>query len=148
MIKMRTIIHLIKSRTIFEMTMQSAKWFCKEIIIGIWNFNGNNRSIINKVRTLWVGGFPSVHQRSYSFECLWATKRNQCPSPLKSPQGLLMEVTTAYTADWPYVNIVPKGLINSIPALAQVMAWRRSGDKPLSEPMMVTLPPHICATRP
>ena len=28
------------------------------------------------------------------------------------------------------------------------MAWCRSGDKPLSEPMMVSLPMHICITRP
>ena len=28
------------------------------------------------------------------------------------------------------------------------MAWRRPGDKPLSEPMMVSLPMHICVTRP
>ena len=34
------------------------------------------------------------------------------------------------------------------PALVQIMAWRRSGDKPLSEPMMVSLLTHICVTRP
>ena len=28
------------------------------------------------------------------------------------------------------------------------MAWRRPGDKPLSESMMVSLPTHICITRP
>ena len=28
------------------------------------------------------------------------------------------------------------------------MHWRRSGDKPLSKPMMVSLPTHICVTRP
>ena len=28
------------------------------------------------------------------------------------------------------------------------MAWRRTGDKPLSEPMMVCLLTHICVTRP
>ena len=28
------------------------------------------------------------------------------------------------------------------------MAWRRPGDKPLSEPMTVRLPTHICATQP
>ena len=28
------------------------------------------------------------------------------------------------------------------------MAWRRLGDKPLFEPMMVILPTHICVTRP
>ena len=31
----------------------------------------------------------------------------------------------------------PKGQINNIPALVQVMAWRRPGDKPLSKPMIV-----------
>ena len=28
------------------------------------------------------------------------------------------------------------------------MAWRRPGDKPLSGPIMVRLPTHICVTRP
>ena len=46
------------------------------------------------------------------------------------------------------LKIVPKGPINSITALVQIMAWRHSGDKPLSEPMMVSLPTHICVTRP
>ena len=34
------------------------------------------------------------------------------------------------------LKIVPKRPINNIPALVQIMAWRRTGDKPLSEPMM------------
>ena len=38
--------------------------------------------------------------------------------------------------------------INNIPSLVQIMAWRRPGDKPLSEPMMIGLPTHICVTRP
>ena len=46
------------------------------------------------------------------------------------------------------LKFVPKGPINNIPALVQVMAWRRPDDKPLSEPMMVCLPTHICVTRP
>ena len=46
------------------------------------------------------------------------------------------------------LKFVPKGPINNTPALVQIMAWRRSGDKPLSEPMMVSLPTHICVTRP
>ena len=33
------------------------------------------------------------------------------------------------------LKYVPKGPINNIPALVQIMAWRRTGDKPLSEPM-------------
>ena len=37
------------------------------------------------------------------------------------------------------MKFVTKGPINNIPAMVQTMAWRRSGDKPLSEPMMVSL---------
>ena len=46
------------------------------------------------------------------------------------------------------LKFVPKGSINNNPALFQIMAWRRPGDKPLSEPMMVSLPMHICVTQP
>ena len=46
------------------------------------------------------------------------------------------------------LKYVPKGPINNIPTFVQIMAWRRSGDKPLSKPMMVGLPAHICVTRP
>ena len=45
-------------------------------------------------------------------------------------------------------KFVPKGPINNIPALVQIMAWRRPGDKPLSEPVMVRLLTHIYVTRP
>ena len=46
------------------------------------------------------------------------------------------------------LKFVPKGPINNIPALVQIMAWRRPGDKSLYEPMMVCLLTHICVTRP
>ena len=41
------------------------------------------------------------------------------------------------------LKFVPKGPINNSPALVQIMAWRRPGDKPLSEAMMVSLLTHI-----
>ena len=46
------------------------------------------------------------------------------------------------------LNFVPKGLINNIPALVQIMAWCRPGNNPSSEPMMANLLTHICVTRP
>ena len=46
------------------------------------------------------------------------------------------------------LKFVPKGLINNVPALVPIMAWRRPGDKPLSEPMLVRSLTHICVTRP
>ena len=45
------------------------------------------------------------------------------------------------------LKFVPKCLINNNPTLVQIMVWRRSGDKPLSEPMMVSLPT-LCVIRP
>ena len=44
--------------------------------------------------------------------------------------------------EWKFMNFGkfdPKGPINNIPALVQMMAWCRSGDKPLSEPTLVNL---------
>ena len=46
------------------------------------------------------------------------------------------------------LRFFPKVRINNIPALLHIMAWRRPGGKPLSEPMMVSLLTHICVTRP
>ena len=53
--------------------------------------------------------------------------------------GILIEIS---------LKFVPKGPINNNPALVQIMAWRRPGDKPLSELMMVSLLTHLCVTRP
>ena len=46
------------------------------------------------------------------------------------------------------LKFVPKVPVNNIPALVHILAWRRSGDKPLSELMMVSLLTQICVTRP
>ena len=46
------------------------------------------------------------------------------------------------------LKFVPEGPINNIPALVQIMARCRPGDKPLSEPMLVSLLTHICVTWP
>ena len=46
------------------------------------------------------------------------------------------------------LKFIPKGPINNIPALVQIMAWCLPGDKPLSEPMMIIPLTHICVTRP
>ena len=35
------------------------------------------------------------------------------------------------------MKFVPQGPINNIEALVQIMTWRRPGDKPLNEPIVV-----------
>ena len=42
------------------------------------------------------------------------------------------------------LKFVPKGSINNNPALFQIMAWHHPGDKPLSEPIMVSSLTHMC----
>ena len=55
---------------------------------------------------------------------------------------------------WMYIKfhwlltIVPTGPINNILTLVRIVARCRPGDKPLSEPMLVSLPTHIYVTRP
>ena len=44
--------------------------------------------------------------------------------------------------------LILKVRINNIPALVQIMAWHRPGDKSLSGPVMVSLLTHICVTQP
>ena len=53
---------------------------------------------------------------------------------------------------WDLLKISPKFVrkmqIDNIPSLVQIMARRRTGDKPLYEPMMVSLLTHVYVTRP
>ena len=41
------------------------------------------------------------------------------------------------------LKFVGKNQVNNIPAVVQIMAWRQPGDKPLSEPMMASLPTYM-----
>ena len=53
---------------------------------------------------------------------------------------------------WISINIslkfVSRGQISDIPTLVHIMAWRRPGDKPLSEPMKFSLLTRICVPWP
>ena len=49
---------------------------------------------------------------------------------------------------WMSLKISLKVQITNIPALVQIMAWRRPVDKLLSEPIIVSLLTHMCITQP
>ena len=68
-----------------------------------------------------------------------------------SPDDILKQIFLNENVCIPFnisLNFVPKGSINNIPELVQIMAWHQSGDKPSSEPMMDILMMHIGVTRP
>ena len=96
--------------------------------------------------------------------CVWAVKcpptffRPQCFNTLRSRQNgrhfaddifkYIFLNQNVWIPNKISLKFVPKGQINNIPALVQIIPWCRPGDKPLSEPMMVRLKTHICVTRP
>ena len=69
------------------------------------------------------------HFADYTFKCIFLNK----------------DVCISIKILLPYL---PTGPISNILALGQIIAWRRPGDKQLSELMMVSLLTHICITQP
>ena len=93
----------------------------------------NYISMFSKLNSAW--GFNTLRQRwnrchfaDNIFKCIYFNE----------------DVWISIKMSWKFI---PKGPINNIPALVQIMAWW-PGDKPLSEPMMIILPIHICVTQP
>ena len=102
-------------------------WFIHTYYLGLLQWQWKNHLIdpVNTLRPRQVGR----HFADDSFTCIFFNE-NCC---------ILIKFSLKY---------VRKGPIDNNQALVQIMTWRRSGDKPLSEPMMISLPTHICVTRP
>ena len=89
---------------------------------------------------------PGTHTLYLELNTLWPRQNGR-----HSPDNIFKCIFLNENA-WILTRIslkcVPKGPINKIPALVQIMTWRWSGDKLLSEQMMVSLLMHICITWP
>ena len=86
------------------------------------------------------------HTHSYMFNTLKPRKKW---TPFRRPHF------QAHWHEWKCMNLdkiswkfALRGPINDIQASVHIMAWRRPGDKLLSEPMMISLPTQICVTWP
>ena len=98
----------------------------------IYGYNGHSCRIRNRESNLVNTLRPRQNSRHFPddiFKCIF----------LNENVWILIKIS---------LKFVPNGSINNIPALVQIMVWRRPGDKPLSETMMVRLPTHIYVTRP
>ena len=60
------------------------------------------------------------------------------PFPRRHFQMLFLQ-WKCMNIDWILIEVSSWGPINNIPALVQMMAWHRPDDKPLSEPILVSL---------
>ena len=97
----------------------------KAIFEGLWPFTSAGASLFNSLRPRQNGR----HLPDDIFKCVFLNENLWI--------SLYISLKFAHEV-W----------IDNSSALVLIMAWRRLGDKPLSEPMMVNLPTHISVTRP
>ena len=138
---MPSLLQMMAWRHYLNQYLLLANWTLKNKLH--WNFNQYSTILVKeslemscaKRRMLWFGLDtlrPKQNGRCFAddtFKCIFLNENVRISIKIS-------------------LKFVPKGPINNIPALVQIMAWHRSGDKPLSEAMMVSLPTHICVTRP
>ena len=108
-----------------------------------WSLSVFSSSVRKNMNLVLIPVWISIHMpintlRPRQNGCLFADEIFKC---IFFNENVWISITIS-------LKFVPKVRINNIPALVQIMAWRRLGDKPLSETMMVTLLMHICVTRP
>ena len=120
------------------------------------SMNALNMNLIHSVMLMSLRGLQAGRWMD-GLRKQWGT--NQQPLTHWSQDKMAANFQTAFSHAFTWMKMyefplrfhkkfVPKGVINNIPALVHIMAWHGPGDKPLSEPMMVTLRMHICVNRP
>ena len=94
---------------------------------------GNTPRLIKRFRVLYSQ--RNVLQLSCcgAFCYMWLQYGRQFPEDIFKRISLNENVDFFIKISRKYV---PSGLFNNIPALVQIRGWRRTGDKPLSVPMM------------
>ena len=125
----------------FQMQIQTTqvKIYCLDNIYTVFPDAYASRSFVNKTVFVWrhrnlIGLEVNTLKPSQMAAILQKTYSNASPYV-----WILIEIS---------IKFVPKDPIHNNPALVEIMVKRRSGGNPLSEPMMVASPTHICVTRP
>ena len=83
-------------------------------------------------RPQWVKSFLQKTVTLLCYTTNTIADDDPIPCVARSSAAVIMTVCTLTQISRKFV---PTGQINNIPALVQIMAWRRPGDKPLSKPM-------------
>ena len=100
---------------------------------------------------LWIDnccqGCCTNNNLQYHAKCRSTSRQNGCHFADDLFKCVFLN-ENVWIAIWISPKFVPKGSINNNPALFQIMAWRRPGDKPLFEPTAVSSLTHIWVTRP
>ena len=115
---------------------------------GLWGLSPNRLASIHQVS--FVNILLNLYFRSTKFNrlgCYWELSNIRLLTHWGQYKiQAVLQTTFSNTLSWMKIyefwlifslKSVPKGPVNNISVLVQIMAWRRSGDKPLFEPMMV-----------
>ena len=121
-----------------------AWWYVEHSLINIWHLP--SKMVMDRVKQIDNAASSVASTISWFINILRPRQNGR-----HFPDGIFKWISLNEDV-WISINIslkfVSRGPINNIPTLVQVMAWRRPGGKPLSEPMMVRLPTHMCVTLP
>ena len=106
--------------------------------VNTWSLWEDELSNNEETKRLWTSWPVLIILRPRQYGCHFADDTFKCTF-LNEKFWILNKTSLKY---------VPASPINNIPALVHIMTCCLPGDKPLSEPMMITLPTLICVTRP
>ena len=105
---------------------------------------------VKRFTTQWLGALQQRHFQRFRCQVRWSLN-----TPRQNGRHFADDILKCIFLNeniWISMKIslkfVPKGHIKDIPALVWKITWRRPGDKPLSEAMVVSLLTHICVARP
>ena len=140
---------LTKMATVLQTKLSTLNYFFLSIQ------NGSRSALVWAMASLWASKKPVLEMKMTHFTDTHAVPGLNTLRPRQNGRNFAEDIFICIFLNenvWIPIRIslkfVPKCLINNNPALVQIMAWCRPGDKPLSKPMMVSLPTHICAIRP
>ena len=111
-----------------------------------WQYRADSGLMMAVSGWFWPGSDPlwhADHSHSvlllFSNEILYFWHMNVSTYWGRDKMAAILQMAFSHALSWISLKFVCKGPINNISTLVQIMACRLSGDKPLSEPMMVSL---------
>ena len=90
-----------------------------------------NANTTHHAKFIWNGNLKTAH-----LFCLAHLHLNKMATISQTTVSKHFHEWQSFISIWISLRFVPKGPVDNKAALAQVMAWHRTGDEPFSEPML------------
>ena len=122
----------------------------------VYIFIQNENTLVHLHSEKKLPSWPPAWTQSSTSDCLFSFVFLNTLRPRQNGRHFPYSISNAFSS-WMKMDefwliflwsLFPVVQFTNIPALDQIMAWHRPGDKPLSETMMLSLLTHICITQP